>query len=448
MKYYWHGNMLLEEWKNFNELQSLKIASAYFSEFGLDLIQEIVSKNNLSKDKVELFLSPLFSYQQPGDLLDKAREISTVYIVESIPFHAKVYWIKTKSGDERVVFGSSNFTRGGFERNLEFDLIKDIQGLEEAKKFEMFFDFCRNNSIQVNDAMIDTYRRNEKELTELQRIEAQIKKKMLAHSKLEDPFDDSTYDLHDFYFKYEDYELLFSRNQRRKDTNINNQREQLRDKLMRIHHSVYLSLIKPRLGLHCHKRAQNISSLIMPCEFNKNRVSWIGVRYGKSPEEVDYLNQDAGSKQDQFAFQKHACLQFSVTQSGFEVNLFHAVVNGAFDRSYVHEKLMKEPTYKNDLIAEIQQLKGEGFVWEIVDSQFDQVFTFVLDDRNADEFISFYNEHDKEGRESFLSYVFEPDRDEIKTPESIRKSVFDKMTLLLPLYNLMAFRCNYIWHSE
>lgn len=30
MKYYWHGNIMLDGWKSFNELQSLRVASAYF----------------------------------------------------------------------------------------------------------------------------------------------------------------------------------------------------------------------------------------------------------------------------------------------------------------------------------------------------------------------------------------------------------------------------------
>lgn len=440
MKYYWHGNALLEEWRKFSGVQSLKVATAYFSSYGLKLIQEMASNNKLSKDKVELFLSPLFSYQQPSKLLDEARKVATVYIVESIPFHAKVYWLKTKSGNEHVVFGSSNLTMGGFERNIEFDLIKEIVGSEEAKKFEMFFDFCRNSSSKVNDETIDTYRENEKDLEELQKIEAQIKKKMLTHTQLDDPFDDSSYELQDYYFQYEDYELLFPRNQQRKDSNINKQREQLQAKMMRIHHNIYLSKVKPQLGLQCHKRTQNITSLIVPCDFNKNRVGWIGVRYGKSPAEVDYLNDGAGNKNDQFAFQKHACLQFSITQSGFEVNLFHAVANGAFDRKYVHEKLIKEPAYKGQLVDAIQQLQGEGFVWQIYDSNTDQFFNFNVDERNSNEFIKFYTEHDQEGRESFLSYVFEPDRDEIKTIRAIEDSVLSKMKLLLPLYKLMALR--------
>ncbi|WPS85688.1 phospholipase D family protein (plasmid) [Brevibacillus halotolerans] len=439
MNYYWHGNTLMEEIKGNTNIKKLKISSAYFSKFGLQLLKEITNKNNLSKDEVEIFLSPLFSYQDPGKLLDEACQIATVYIVETIPFHAKVYWMKNKSNKESVIFGSSNFTNGGFEKNIEFDLIKDIETTDEAEKFKMFFDFCRNNGTLVNQNTIATYQKNEKDLAELFKIQTRMKKKMMAHAYKDDPFDEDDYNLEDFYFKYEDYELFFPRNQRRKDSNIQNQREQLREKLMGIHNNIYSNTVHP-WGLYCHKRPDNICSSTLPFYYNHYKVTWLGIRYGKSPEEVDCLNKGAGTKKDEFGFQKHACLQFSISQSRFEVTLFHAVANGAFDRSHVHGQLIKDVTYKNKLNNAIKAIQGEGFVWEIIDFKEDKSFTFIFDERDSNDFTSYYLEHDREGRESYLSYAFKPDREEIQTIQTITKNIQYKMKKLLPLYELMAFR--------
>ncbi|MFF2532502.1 phospholipase D family protein [Brevibacillus sp. NPDC058079] len=444
MKYYWHGSALLDEIKGSSNVEKLRIASAYFSTFGLQLLEEIVEKNKLQKENVELYLSPLFSYKNPSALLKKANELATIYLVESIPFHAKVYWMKDESGNERVIFGSSNFTQGGISRNIEFDMIKDIEE-KETQKFDMFFSFCRNNSTNVNEKIIETYKNNESELEELLLLESQMKKKMLAHTQADDPYGESDYDLKGFYFQFQDYELFFMRNQKRKDSTIMSQREELREKLMHIHDTIYTSEFKREFGIFCHKRKDNICSLIMPCSFNHDKVGWLGVRYGKSPAEVDYLNKGVGNKNDKFKFHKHACLQFSINQYGFEVNLFHAVATGAFDRSYVHEQIDKEPNFKDELIDQIENLKGEDFVWVIADSQSNQFFEFPINERDSSDFIEFYKEHDKEGRESFLTYVYKANDIRIKSVQSIRENILYKMDQLLALYYLMTFRVPHLY---
>ncbi|WCF11551.1 phospholipase D family protein (plasmid) [Paenibacillus thiaminolyticus] len=438
MKYYWHGPSLLEEMRTISNIERLKVSSAYFSQFGLTLLKDIVRSNNLEKHNVELFLSPEFSYNKPSILLQEASLLANVYIVESIPFHAKVYWSKLKDGSERMIFGSSNFTNGGFQKNIEFDMIKEITCTEESKKIEMFFDFCRNNASMINQEMILAYQENEKELEELSNLQNRLKAKLFSYAYKKDPFAKNDLDLANSYFTYEDYELFFSRNQKRKDSNIMKRREQLREKLLKIHHQLYLSKIK-LLGLHCHKRKQNVCSLITPCDFNKNRVSWMGIRYGKSATEVDYWNEEA-NKNDEFAFQKHACLQFSITASGIQISLFHSVANGGFDRGYVREQLTNAPSYRTKLIGEIHNLKGNGFTWKFINFANDNVDEFSLDHRNANDFIAYYLENDEEGKESFLSYVFKPDSIEIKDLESLKKNILIKIKQLLPLYRLMALR--------
>lgn len=80
----------------------------------------------------------------------------------------------------------------------------------------MFFDFCKNSSELVNREIIDSYKNNEVEFTELKKLESKIKKKLSLFKNRDDSFDDEDYNLKDFFFQFEDYETFFYRNERLK----------------------------------------------------------------------------------------------------------------------------------------------------------------------------------------------------------------------------------------
>lgn len=81
--YYWEQreNLSLEtrilEIQNINRLY---IATAYFSEKGLEILKRIIYQNHLSKAKIYVYLSSEFTKKQPHKLLEQLCEIANVKI--------------------------------------------------------------------------------------------------------------------------------------------------------------------------------------------------------------------------------------------------------------------------------------------------------------------------------------------------------------------------------
>lgn len=434
LEYYWHGNKLKDELTNVLGINKIKIATAYMSQAGVNALHTIVDKNRLAKNNVILLLAPDFSTQKPDQLLKELTQIATVYIVYGLKFHPKVY-VFERIQSSKVIFGSSNFTTGGMEENIEFDSIKEV-GNDALTDFNNFFDFCLRNAKLVDDAIIKSYERIAPELEKLNSLSQKIKEKISLYEYKDDPFSPSTYDLSAYFFKYDDYEIFFKRNQYRNDSAIAQQRKVVQDKLLSIHELVYPKVKK--LNINCHWDKNHITSLIRPCFYNNNRVTWMGVRYGKTEREVKLLNEGA-SKDDVYGFQKHASLQFCIYAEGFEVNLYHAVAHGAVDRGYVHEKL-EDKSYQKKLIEEIRKLKGNEISWCIEDFITEEREYFYFDERVPEDFIKFYRDQDREGKKSYLSFYFRPDSNSLKTMNAVAGLVIEKAEMLLPLYSLMAYR--------
>jgi HKD family nuclease len=435
--FYWHskvenGNTLKEELLGLDKISIVRIASAYFSKEGLEILKELRDKHLLKKQNIHLYLSPEFSIDKPYELLEELREFCNVYIVFNIRFHPKVYWLKSSS-KSKLIFGSSNFTRGGFTDNIEFDMVSEINKNDELK-LDMFFKYCNDNSELVNEEIIKFYKDKADEFNKLKDTNRKINKALYSYERRNDAFEEDDYSLDEMYFTYQDYETLFMRNQALNDAAINARRKAIKDKILKIHKKVYSTLNKE--NIHCHWRPENITSLIRPCEFNFGRVGWVGVRYGKHKDEIDILN--IGSEKDEeLGFQKHSCLQFCITSSGFEINLFHAVRRDAVDRNYLHENIN---SLKSKIVKELDKLRGEGLEWIIHDNAQDKDYIFKIDNEKSEDFISFYKKYDEEGRESYLAYYLEPDNDNLKDLNSISKVVIEKIKIFLPLYNLLAFR--------
>lgn len=431
MQLYYGGDKLKNEIVNARNIKRIKIAVAYFSEYGLKTLQHLILNNNLSKNRVEIYLSPEFTNKNQGKILKELNQIAKTYIVFDAKFHPKVYLFECESVN-KLIFGSSNFTQNGIESNIEFNSIMEVTHISSEKiKVDLFFDYCKNKSKKVDEEIIDWYISIESQLEQLRKIQNKIKKKIFQKENKDDAFDEDDYNLDDYYFRYEDYEILFNRNMSKEDTNIKKSRVDLRDKILDIHNLIYNDIKK--LGVNCHWRKENISSLIRPCMYNHYRVNWMGVRYGKTEDEVKGLNIGLSSKDEELGFQKHACIQYAISPYGFEVNLFHAVPKEAIDRDYLHKRLM-ELDFRKSIEDELEKLKGYGFIWSIGSKE------FSLDSNDIREFCEFYLEHDCEGEFSSLSVFFAPDDDEIKDFGSICEVVKKYVKMLVPLYNLVSYR--------
>lgn len=445
VNYQWKRGNLVEYFERLSKIKSIRIATAYFSEFGLNLLKDIVKKNKLPKSKVVIFLSTEFSNTSPVFLLKELSNIANVFIVDSLQLHAKVYLVEKEDGDFELIHGSANLTQGGFQRNLEFMSYHEGDK-PNVDRILLFFDYCKNNASLVDSKIIDYYKEIEAELLKLNNLQKDIRKKLNRRITNGDSFERDEYDLTKHYFTYEDYESLFHRNAILNDNEIKERRKLIRDKLASIH-----KLLKKHvnlLDLHEHWKLNNLTSGIEPNHFNHNRVSWIGVRYGKTEQEVKQLNaflspsRGSYSSDEYMGFQKHGCIQFCLVSNGFEIVLFHSVANDAVDRGTMHDIINQPDKVKiESIIREIAKLKGKGFTWYITDAKNDRtIASFSFDKNEAEDFIGFYKKYDKAGYESFCSYLLSPNSDILKDRITLAKFTLKKIRQLLPLYQLITFR--------
>jgi HKD family nuclease len=435
---FWKKGKLVEIFESANKLKSLKIVSAFFSQYGLELMQECIKRNNLTKDRVQIYLSEEFNIKNPTNLLEELCKISSVYIVSKEKLHAKVYIFEYQDRTE-VSYGSANLTRGGCEGNLEF-LNNEL--LTDDTKINLFVDYCKNAAITVNAEVIEAYREKAEELQKLYHSNKRISNQIASIFGNDDPFVEADYDFSNKFFEFEDYETLFPKNQTDKSTPIVNRREKIREKMEYIN-DILVPQFK-KLNLHNHWSKKNLTSLLFPNFYNHNRVGWIGIRYGKHEKEVKFLNSQYGlskKSEDYSSFQKHACMQFSVVSNGITVGLFHAVANDAIDRGYLHDHIDDK---SQEIINHLKGINGEGFIWHIYDGKNDRnIKTFDFDTADPKDFIAFYKANDRDGFESFMTYHMEPDDINLTSPGSIARIIEHKVSALLPLYETIVFRPQY-----
>jgi len=427
--YYWNGNNEIEkELLNFENVKFFKVASAFFSNEGLKILEKVHTKYQLSRKNIIIYLSEEFSTDEPHTLLEKILDIATVKIVTRRKLHAKVFLLVGELDKHKVVFGSANMTKGGFEHNIEFDQIEVVNDISEFNRFFKYIDY---KSVEVNADVIAYYESKKEHIEELKKKQHELRKTLAGYFKSEDPFDVDEYYLEKSYFNYQDYEVFFPRNSRLNDSEIRNRRKIVQNKILKLHNGVYSKIKK--YGIECHWRPDNVSSLINPSVYNHYNVGWLGVRYGKTKKELDILNKSA--EDDVIGFQKHGCIQFCLIPSGFEINLFLSVRNDSFDRADLHQKFLSK---RDNIENELHKLKGLGLIWEIDDG--DEVKRFEFDNSDVSDFYDFYMKNDKSGCTSYLLLYYAPNDSRIQTFEQISDEILKYTKKLLPLYNLMVFR--------
>ena len=411
--------------------RKVRIATAFLSSEGASTLEEMKQTYKLKNTDITLYLSAEFSSDKPHEILKRLADICIVKIIFERTFHPKVYMIN--GTENKLLFGSSNFTLGGLQNNVEFNYI-GIPSTQELSLVDDFFEYCEKMAISVDDDIIDFYAANASELEKAKNAQRKIRAKLHGFHKKDDAFSESDYAIENYYFTYEDYETFFIRNQALNDKGIRIKRQKVQEKMLKIHSRVYPQIKK--MGIACHKRPDNITSLIIPCLYNHHVVAWNGVRYGKTPSEIDLFNL-GGDKDDMYGFQKHGCLQYAIGSSGFEINLFLAVKHDAWDRAHMHEKLN---ILRPNIEKELKELRGYGLEWVIYDSNIGEEFIFDVDNEETEAFCDYFSKYDCDGHELFLRCFYELDHELLEDFNSICDEVVSMIEWLLPLYNTMVNR--------
>lgn len=433
--FYWHGeNKLERELLSCESLKNIKIATAFISNTGVSILKKMQLQYQLSKQNIIVYLSDKFSVDKPHKILEDLREICTVKIIFDYNFHSKVYFMKGKGNSaDKLIYGSSNFTSGGMYNNIEFDYI-GVPNAEDVERLNLFFTRCESISVNVTDDIIDYYKENESEILKLKNVQKKLSKTLSGYITKDDPFTEDTYDIDDYYFNFNDYEIFFPRNSKRDDEIIQKRRKNIQDKMLAIHNQIYPTIRK--MGINCHKKEDNITSMIKPSMFNKFSVDWLGVRYGKTQREIELINSGIKKGDEEYAFHRNGCLQYSIGAEQFDINLFLAVKHNAVDRSYLHENLKR---LKPDIISELEKLRGYGMQWVITKS-YDDTQRFDIDIESPTSFCDFFSKYDADGCESLLQNTYAPDNEILKNIDTICDEVTEKVKLMLPLYNTIVWR--------
>lgn len=423
--YTWSGPDMIAKLKGLQGVRKVTIATAFFSEYGLELLSEIVSSNRVSPENVKIYLSMEFSDRDPAGLLERLSKIAKPSIVIRMKLHAKVFLFEGK--ENLLLTGSSNLTKGGFGDNLEMNVLTTEP---DFYKLQAFFGKCSGLATPVNDAILEAYQSTESERQEARRKQNSLRDKLNA-AITHDAFSEDQYpNINQQYFSFRDYETLFKKNIKRRDAEIARRRREIQTKLLGVNALVQKPM--QAMGLAHHWSDNHITSTIDPNKFNRERVEWCGVRYTRK-DTVQYIRETKrlGDSEDGFGFQKFACLQFCIISSGFEINLFHAVRNSAVDRNQFQNAIL-DKAVRAAVEDEIEKAQGHGFIWYAGDGE------FPIDERDPGEFIKWYRENDREGAETYLAYKFAPDSPILENEQTIADAFIEYAKILTPLFDKVS----------
>lgn len=169
---------LTEELLNCKSVRSIQIATAFLSARGITVLRKMREKYRLQGSDITLYLSCSFSMNQPHELLADVREICQTRMVFERKFHPKVYLLQ--GAEDKLIFGSANFTYGGLVENVEFGSVTrpDRHQLEMT---ERFFDYCRTISVPLDDDIIAFYRAGAADFARMQAEQKKIQKKLCGY---------------------------------------------------------------------------------------------------------------------------------------------------------------------------------------------------------------------------------------------------------------------------
>jgi hypothetical protein len=297
-----------------------------------------------------------------------------------------------------------------------------------------FIGMVDHRSVEVTDDIMLHYLEIAPHLSEAEKIQQKVREDIQGIFQDTDYFEPEDYDLTGQFFSYKDYEAFFPRNQRLSVTRVP-QRKDVQNKFLDLAKALLPQLHSQGMNLYVHWSSNHITSLIQPMVYNALHVSWLGVRFGKHQDEVMRLT--SGAEDDEFiGFQKHACLQISISGDKFETALYHAVPHDAVDRPYLHEQMQKRG-FCQRLVDKLRTFEGRPCYW-IVDSVVDE-FSFDFETQKAEDFPEFYCETDRDGYYSYLCFQYEADDKQI-SKKNIQTTILNNFKLFYPVFESVAKR--------
>ncbi len=389
--YYWNEDAgrsyLEEELLAVNNVRHLQIGTAFFSREGLRILKKLVEKNCLKKENVILYLSDEFSQDNPHELLKEASKLAQISIFFHRMYHAKVYLLR---GDiDKLIYGSSNFTAGGFYKNIEFDNIEEI-GREKVEEIEHFFRYCALHSTKVTEEVIQCYESLEEEIKELKRVQKELKEKIKGvYSGI---FEQGVIDI---------------------------------GRMLQVHD--YISPRMQELGLYC---STDLSFLEGGEKSKNENVTLNSIQYKKRKKNAGFSAPKLHREKGNF---DSSNLQFTILPSGFIIRLFLAEQYDSMEQIYIKSKINE---LQPKITREISKLKGSGIKWVVFNRINQEERCFEIDKEKAEDFCTFLKEYGNGSAACCLTGYYSFETTNIKSSEEIGEEIFCHMMMLRPFYEL------------
>lgn len=146
--------------------EKILIAVAFLKKSGLNLVKEDLEAALKNRAEIKMYCGLDFYFTEPDALreilvLFKKYGRGNLYLYKSDKdtFHPKLYCF-TKSKTAFILIGSINFTRGGFQENIEVSTLeRTTVGSDIYNRVNSFFKTIERSSIEANEIDINLYKR-------------------------------------------------------------------------------------------------------------------------------------------------------------------------------------------------------------------------------------------------------------------------------------------------
>jgi hypothetical protein len=243
------------------------------------------------------------------------------------------------------------------------------------------------------------------------------------------------------------------------DPIVRKERERVKEQLLWLDSSLAQFIQDQKWNLHRHHQPQHYTSSTHFVWINVDtgevddkegpigrwqpivkEIGWLWLHYGKSKEQLNFYKSLPGvyqySRRDDSdyynAFYVHTRIQFYLSNNYFGVWLLYTDKN-RYDKSEFLKKIRQQPLFKADFWKRLQPILNLGFSYVVGDDELP-----LANDLDQEDLFRFILKSHAEGY-SGIRKMYNPEDPRISV-ENIVTEMKTNLTLLYPLYDLMAIR--------
>jgi hypothetical protein len=325
------------------------IATTSISETAFDLVRTRIS----AKSKIEI-VTGLDELTTPAVLRKIWRnyhERISLRIYTKNTFHANLYIFDLPFRKSVAFIGSGHLTLGGIKDGEElFYKITDAKEIENLKSwFTGYYEFAE----EITENIVTEYESIYPVMRQREIASREEKEQMIALST--QGFNWDTIRFKNQYFKKEDYPVLGNAKASLQTTEVQAERNSLREKMLQLHEQIKKHMFS--LRIHENSNEDKIVSSINPVDHSDQKLRSIHIAYGR--REAELKKYSAIAKQDDFM-----TLQIKLLPRDVGIWLVVGKINGSKeDREYFKDQMVNE-TYRAEFLKLLQNL-GTGYFIEI-----------------------------------------------------------------------------------